>query len=112
MFDSLFGPRTKHEHYVGNDTIRLFDSLPPNWKDFLNAVRNGPNICKFVHESDDNELKGLFGAALRSYAGENGFLGRHKLKMYGYLEVVMKLGRTITIGGFGGQVHMLACHLL
>src|SRR5690606_31251471 len=36
------------------------------------------------------------------YAGENGFLGRHRMKVYGYLEIAFKVGRSVTIGGFAG----------
>ena len=36
------------------------------------------------------------------YAGPNGFLGRHRRKVYGYLAVAFKVGRDLTIGGFAG----------
>ena len=36
------------------------------------------------------------------YAGEHGFLGRHRMKVYGYLELAFKVGRSVTIGGFSG----------
>ncbi|HYU16723.1 MAG TPA: cytochrome b5 domain-containing protein, partial [Candidatus Acidoferrum sp.] len=37
-----------------------------------------------------------------AYAGKNGFLGRHRMKVYGYLELAFKVGRSMTIGGFSG----------
>ena len=55
-----------------------------------------------IRFSDSFKLQGLFGACLQQYAGEQGFLGRHKLKMLGYIEVAMKLGRDSTIGGVAG----------
>lgn len=90
------------------------------------AVQQAPSIGEFVDKSHDTELQGLFGACLRQYAEENGFLGRHKLKMLGYIEVAsecqvylfclciqfvctkqvylytVKLGRDSTIGGVAG----------
>jgi len=101
LLDVFFG-RTKHEGFIGKEIKGLFKSFPTNWTNFLIAVRNGPNIPSFVYDSGDRELQGLFGACLQQYAGENGFLGRHKLKMLGYIEVAMKLGRDATIGGVAG----------
>ena len=101
LFDFFFG-RIKHEGFIGKEIQGLFKSFPPNWTNFLLAVKNGPNIPSFVYDSGDRELQGLFGACLQQYAGENGFLGRHKLKMLGYIEVAMKLGRENTIGGIAG----------
>jgi hypothetical protein len=101
LLDIFFG-RVKHEGFIGKEIKGLFKSFPPNWTDFLLAVMNGPNIPSFVYSSDDRELHGLFGACLQQYAGESGFLGRHKLKMLGYIEIAMKLGREATIGGVAG----------
>lgn len=101
LLDFFFG-RTKHEGFIGKEIKGLFKSFPPNWTNFLLAVMNGPSIPSFVYSSGDRELQGLFGACLQQYAGDNGFLGRHKLKMLGYIEVAMKLGREQTIGGVAG----------
>ena len=102
VLDAFFG-RTKHEKFIGKEVQGLLHSFPTHWKEFVLSVWHGPSIRKYVaNKSDDSELQGLFGAALQQYAGENGFLGRHKLKMVGYLEVAMKLGRAVTLGGFAG----------
>ncbi len=101
LLDMFFG-RTKHEGFIGKELKGLFKSFPPNWTNFLLAVMNGPSIPTFVYNSGDREVQGLFGACLQQYAGDNGFLGRHKLKMLGYIEVAMKLGREQTIGGVAG----------
>ncbi len=101
LLDSFFG-RIKYDGFIGKEIKGLFKSFPPNWTNFLLSVKNGPNIPSFVYNSEDRELQGLFGACLQQYAGENGFLGRHKLKMVGYIEVAMKLGRDATIGGVAG----------
>lgn len=101
LLDVFFG-RIKHEGFIGKEIKGLFLSFPPNWSNFLIAVRNGVSVPSFVYNSGDRELQGLFGACLQQYAGEQGFLGRHKLKMLGYIEVAMKLGRDSTIGGVAG----------
>lgn len=101
LIDAFFG-RLKRDKFVGKEVRALFATFPTHWRDFILAVQNAPSIRNFIVESDDRELQGLFGACLRQYAGESGFLGRHKLKTVGYLEVAMKCGRNFTIGGFAG----------
>eukprot|EP00594_Rhizosolenia_setigera_P009402 CAMPEP_0178965684 /NCGR_PEP_ID=MMETSP0789-20121207/16463_1 /TAXON_ID=3005 /ORGANISM="Rhizosolenia setigera, Strain CCMP 1694" /LENGTH=1440 /DNA_ID=CAMNT_0020650785 /DNA_START=28 /DNA_END=4350 /DNA_ORIENTATION=- len=101
LLDAFFG-RIKYEKFIGKEVRGLFHSFPVNWKNFLLAVWRGPSIREYVTNSSDLELHTLFGSCLSQYAGENGFLGRHKLKMVGYLEVAMKLGRAVTLGGFAG----------
>lgn len=101
LLDILFG-RVEYEGFIGEEVSNLWGSFPRNWKNFMRAVRAGPNMPKFVDGSGDRELQGLFGSCLQQWAGENGFLGRHRLKMVGYIEVGMKLGRPATIGGFQG----------
>lgn len=101
LLDAFFG-RVKYEKFIGKEVLHLFGSFPVHWRHFIEAVRNGPDVGMFVRDSNDAELQGLFGAALRGYASDEGFLGRHTLKMRGYLEIGMKLGRSVTIGGFAG----------
>ena len=79
----------------------------PRWCTHTSALRHGVYACQvrdFVVECKDAELDGLFGAALRAFAGDSGFLGRHKLKMVGFLEVAFKVGRSVTLGGFAGLI--------
>lgn len=82
LLDALLG-RTKYEEFIGKENRGLFEAHPRNWKEFLEAVQRGPSVVAFVDRSGDRELQGLLGACLQQYAGENGFLGRHKLKMLG-----------------------------
>ncbi|MDQ4076810.1 MAG: hypothetical protein M3220_11275, partial [Chloroflexota bacterium] len=60
------------------------------------------SVHAYVERRGDRELVGLFQEAADAYAGEDGFLGRHRLKVYGYLELAFKVGRNVTIGGFSG----------
>src|SRR5206468_3270194 len=59
-------------------------------------------VRDYVGRSGDRALRGLFAAALDAYAGPKGYLGTHRLKVYGYLEFAFKVGRAVTIGGFSG----------
>ncbi|HEX5473726.1 MAG TPA: cytochrome b5 domain-containing protein [Vicinamibacterales bacterium] len=100
VLDVFFGRR----HYgsvLGKESIDLRRYYPPHWTDFLAALNAVP-IRRYVEERGDRGLNGLFAAVLNEYAGEKGFLGVHRLKVYGYLETAFKVGRSITIGGFAG----------
>ena len=80
LLDILFG-RTKFDGFIGKEVKNLWGSFPLNWQRFLRSVKAGISISKFADGSDDPELQGLLGSCLEQWAGENGFLGRHKLKM-------------------------------
>jgi sulfite reductase (NADPH) flavoprotein alpha-component len=53
-------------------------------------------------------LAGLYHGALEAYAGKRGWLGMHRLKVYGFMELGFRGGRTQTNGGFHGTVEKLA----
>jgi sulfite reductase (NADPH) flavoprotein alpha-component len=55
-----------------------------------------------VEKRGDPILKGIYKEAAMVYAGDSGFLSRHKLMAYGYLDIGFKVGRSVTIGGFSG----------
>lgn len=102
MLDAIFSRRS-YDGFIGNEVMQLVATFPPHWQEFIAALTK-VDVAKFVADSKDMELKGIFCGALQAYAGEHGFLGRHRLKMLGYLECIFKMGRNITLGGFAGLV--------
>src|SRR5204863_9645579 len=62
----------------------------------------GVSVVDFVEVTQKPNLRGALREALELYAGKDGFLGRHRMKVYGYLELAFKVGRRVTIGGFSG----------
>jgi sulfite reductase (NADPH) flavoprotein alpha-component len=100
LLDLFFGRRDYHS-MLGREIMHLRAWYPPHWQMFLEAV-GAYSTREYVERRGDRELVGFFQAALNAYAGEDGFLGRHRLKVYGYLELAFKLGRSVTIGGFAG----------
>src|SRR4026209_240255 len=60
--------------------------------------RIGP--AGFVERAGDCELADLHHGALEAYAGKRGWLGMHRLKVYGFMELGFRGGRTQTHGGF------------
>jgi sulfite reductase (NADPH) flavoprotein alpha-component len=59
-------------------------------------------VARYVAERKSPELDAVWQSALDRYAGPDGFLARHRMKVYGYLELAFKVGRASTIGGFNG----------
>eukprot|EP00736_Rhodelphis_marinus_P010532 Rmarinus@m.4439 len=103
VLDSFIG-RKKYDSFLGKEAAHLRAWMPSNWKNFIDAVSKFP-ITKFLadNENTDNpdikQMSGVMQGLLDGYAGERGFLGAHRYKTYGFIELVMKTGRTKTNGG-------------
>lgn len=100
LMDIFFG-RTGFASVVGHETDRTRAWFPPHWQAFLSAAEQ-ISVPDYVQRSGDEELAGLFQQAMEAYSGENGLLGRHRLKAYGFLDLSFKAGRSRTLGGFDG----------
>ncbi len=97
----LFFERQTYASMLGQESMHLRTWYPPHWQAFLAAIGE-LSVRDYVETTADRELAGLYQEAHNAYVGEDGFLGRHRLKVYGYLELAFKIGRTVTIGGFSG----------
>jgi Indoleamine 2,3-dioxygenase/Cytochrome b5-like Heme/Steroid binding domain len=97
----LFFGRKKYSSFLGREIRDLRRTYPPLWRAFLRRVGQ-VDVGAYVDYVDAPELRDAWASALEAYAGQSGFLGRHRAKVYGFLELAFKVGRAITIGGFGG----------
>ena len=100
LMDVFLG-RTSYETLLGNEALGIRNAYPPHWLDFLEAVGK-VSLRDFVEASGNTHLQGVFQSLIDAYASDKGFLGIHRLKVYGYLETMFKMGRSRTIGGFAG----------
>jgi sulfite reductase (NADPH) flavoprotein alpha-component len=98
--DVFFG-RQRHASVLGREMLQLRAGYPPAWRGFLAALAR-VSVASYVAECADPLLEGLWHETFQRYAGPDGFLDRHRMKVYGYLELAFKVGRTLTIGGFSG----------
>jgi sulfite reductase alpha subunit-like flavoprotein/predicted heme/steroid binding protein len=96
MMDA-FLPRTRYESQLGKQALDLAKHSPPHWRNFVEAVRQ-ISIPDYIRETNNQELRGVYNALIDAYAGDKGFLGVHRLKAYGFLEVAFKVGRSVTTG--------------
>ena len=101
ILDTFFG-RMHHKTFLGKEIKALRSTYPVFWQKFIEAVSQ-ISLRDYVNRVDDPTLTNLVCEAVDIYAGDNGFLGRHRMKVFGYLEMAFKVGRDITIGGFAGK---------
>jgi len=97
----IFLGRSGFQTFLGKEIHQLRSTYPRSWRTFLGALAE-VSVPNYVNASGSPRLRGLFKEVGDAYAGQNGFLGRHRMKVYGYLELAFKVGRSATIGGFQG----------
>ena len=97
----LFFGRKDYASFLGREIEQLRATYPRAWQSFLGAMAQ-VSVSDYVQRTGNRRLKEAWHEALDLYAGENGFLGRHRMKVYGFLELAFKVGRSVTIGGFSG----------
>jgi sulfite reductase alpha subunit-like flavoprotein/predicted heme/steroid binding protein len=101
LMDAFLG-RKKYTSFLGNEGLHLRAWLPSNLRAFIAAVEYHYRIPEFVAESGDGRLMGVLDGIIEAYTGERGFMGTHRYKVFGILEVASKTGRTETNGNSGG----------
>lgn len=98
--DAFLG-RQSYASVLGHETANLLAGSPIHWRSLVEAVGKR-SVRDFISRSGNRSLQGLFNTLLEAYAGDKGYLGTHRLKAYGFLEIAFKAGRSLTIGGFKG----------
>ncbi|MFN8383527.1 MAG: FHA domain-containing protein [Anaerolineales bacterium] len=101
LLDEFLGRRT-YSTRLGEEMTHIREWYPPNWQNFLKAIGQ-ISVADYVEKSRSKTLKGIFQETRQAYVAETGFLGRHRLKAYGFLETAFKVGRSVTIGSFSGK---------
>ncbi|RPA75375.1 hypothetical protein BJ508DRAFT_332183 [Ascobolus immersus RN42] len=100
LLDAFMG-RQKYDTFLGLEALHLRAWLPLNHRAFITAVEKFYPMPEYVKSTNDSRLHGVLEGLVESYMGERGFMGTHRYKVYGFLEVVAKTGRTETNGGAG-----------
>ncbi|MEO8180909.1 MAG: cytochrome b5 domain-containing protein [Deltaproteobacteria bacterium] len=103
IFNALdvFLGRKRFDTFLGREIHALRASYPPLWRKFIAALHE-VSVPDYVARKQKPALTGLLHDVVDAYSGSGGFLGRHRMKVYGYLELAFKVGRSVTIGGFRG----------
>ena len=79
----------------GEDVARHIAAYPRRWGNFIRAIQTPDDtmtthIDMYIRKSGNRELQGLFAHALQTYTGENGMIGAHLRKMYGYITMLFR----------------------
>lgn len=106
LLDALF-ERTVYNTIAAKVSLKLRQWLPPYHKQFIETFRRF-SLSDFVKQSNDRELAGLYNSVFDAYAGKRGFLSIHRLKVYGFMELGFKIGRTEVNSGFSGEAEKRA----
>lgn len=74
--------------------------LPPLHRAFFDAVEKTSVMDYVVRRKDSHpRLMACFQHTVATFASETGFLGKHRLRIVGFLELSMKVGRPATAAG-------------
>ncbi|KDN70089.1 putative sulfite reductase flavoprotein alpha-component [Colletotrichum sublineola] len=102
LMDAFLG-RKKYDSFLGNEGLHLRAWLPSNLRAFIASVEYYYRIPEYVKASGDPRLMGVLDGIIEAYTGERGFMGTHRYKVWGILEVASKTGRTETNGASGAS---------
>ncbi|TLD33067.1 hypothetical protein PspLS_00643 [Pyricularia sp. CBS 133598] len=100
LMDAFLG-RKKYRSFLGAEGVHLRAWQPANLRAFIAAVEYHYSVPEFVERSGDPRLIGVLDGIVEAYCGERGFMGVHRYKVYGILEVAAKTGRSETNGASG-----------
>lgn len=101
LLDAITG-RKRYASRLGAESIALRATFPIHWRTLFHALDLLPNLGEVLSESAPATLVNAWQAVVSGYLGPRGLLERHRIKVYGFIEVAFKVGRSVTIGGFAG----------
>ena len=92
-----FLERRNYSSLVGQQSVYLAGFFPRHWRELVEALR-AVSVRQYVEDTRNPQLRGIYNAVLDAYAGDRGWMGLHRVKAYGFLEVSFKVGRQVTTG--------------
>lgn len=100
-----FIERREYASTMGQAMVKKFKHQPQHVFNFLIALRQDMeqySIREYVTASSNPVLKSQYDLMVASYLGENGLMGVHTVKVYGYMKINFRNGRLLTNGGHDG----------
>ncbi|MEP7286453.1 MAG: FHA domain-containing protein [Chloroflexota bacterium] len=94
--DAFLG-RQSYDTLVGKQSVYLNGHSRRHWQELVEALRQ-ISVAEYVEKSQHTALRGLFNNVIDAFAGDKGFLGVHRIKAWGFLEIAFKVGRSVTTG--------------
>jgi cytochrome b involved in lipid metabolism len=97
--DEFIG-RSEYNTGIGKEAQIVRAMYPIHWRQFLEAIGK-VSVTKYVAGSKDRQLMDLWETFKSSYQSNDGLLGVHRRKVFGFLAVSFRIGRNTTINGLG-----------
>ncbi|WP_282961339.1 cytochrome b5 domain-containing protein [Streptomyces virginiae] len=101
LMDAFLGRKHKRAR-LAREVSEIREWFPSHHVGFLDAIEE-ISVREYVAASGNQRLRNLFGTLFETYAGRRGYLGIHRTKVYGFLELAFKIGRNKTISGIVGD---------
>jgi len=92
-----FLERRDYGSLVGQQSVYLAGFFPRHWQELVAALRQ-VSVRQYIEDTRNTALRGTYNAMLDAYVGDRGWMGLHRVKAYGFLEVAFKVGRQVTTG--------------
>lgn len=107
LFHALdtFIERKDYSSTMGQAMVLKYKHQPTHIQNYLAALRvdlNKFSIRKYIAGSENPLLKSQYDELIQAYLGEEGLMGVHALKVYGYMKLNFRSGRLLTNGGHDG----------
>jgi len=101
LIDAIVG-RNRFSAELGREALALRECMPFHLRNLFLQLQDRSCLKAEIEDSGNRSLIHAYGELRAAYLGKNGFLHRHRVKVYGFIEVAFKVGREVTIGGFRG----------
>ncbi|MGL5742166.1 MAG: cytochrome b5 domain-containing protein [Legionella sp.] len=107
LFHSLdtFIERGSYSFTMGKAMVTKYKHQPAHIQNYLFALRDDlstHSILDYIAKSSNPVLKNQYDLLISAYLGEQGLIGVHTLKVYGYMKINFRNGRLVTNGGHDG----------
>lgn len=107
LFHTLdtFIERRDYNSTMGKAMKVKYQHQPKHVQEYLAALQadlSKYSIRKYVENSENPRLKSQYDLLIKSYLSEEGLMGAHTLKVYGYMKINFRNGRLLTNGGHDG----------
>jgi len=100
LLDVAFG-RTRYSGRLGHEALESRRIFPTAIQQLFAALAATP-VVEFVARHDAPALNTALARFMDAYVGPNGFLERHRRRVFGFLQTAFQVGRSETIGGYSG----------
>ncbi len=101
LLDELLG-RQRFESQLGRESLALRQLYSRHARGLFSLIRGRVDLTQRVEATGCPRLERAWQELRAQHLGAHGFLTRHRIKVFGFIEVAFKVGRSVTIGGFAG----------